>query len=246
MSCNNYNTESGTPIQFAGSLPDGFCHTTWPATFSAFLAAFTGSLPGSYSTFIIQSETPSAANRDKIWAKVSDACIPLGLFVFYDGSWKRFIPHHLPPGCIIDYWDSTLDETDHAANARKITYLDVYDETYSALTDATSPFWRVCDGTNGTPDLRGRFRLGAGDNPDATITDRLPATYVGSETVILTAEQLPTLNVPLGTGSSAGLTAAARATSPAASLALNAGGNGHPNIPPAACMYAIMRTSRTI
>ena len=44
--------------------------------------------------------------------------------------------------------------------------------------------WKICDGTNGTPDLRNRFIVGAGDDYDLDETG-------GSESVTLTAGNLP-------------------------------------------------------
>lgn len=44
--------------------------------------------------------------------------------------------------------------------------------------------WVICDGDNGTPDLRDKFVLGAGENHDVGETG-------GSEEVTLTVEQLP-------------------------------------------------------
>lgn len=44
--------------------------------------------------------------------------------------------------------------------------------------------WALCDGQNGTPDLRGRFVLGAS-------TDHSLGTSGGSETVALTIDQIP-------------------------------------------------------
>lgn len=44
--------------------------------------------------------------------------------------------------------------------------------------------WHICDGTNGTPDLRGRFVLG-------NSASYAVGTTGGSETVELTVEQMP-------------------------------------------------------
>lgn len=44
--------------------------------------------------------------------------------------------------------------------------------------------WALCDGTNGTPDLRGRFVLGESDSHQIGATG-------GSEEVTLTVEQMP-------------------------------------------------------
>lgn len=44
--------------------------------------------------------------------------------------------------------------------------------------------WALCDGENGTPDLRGRFLLGASD-------DHIMGETGGEEEVTLTVEQMP-------------------------------------------------------
>ncbi|QKF93722.1 phage tail collar domain-containing protein [Fadolivirus algeromassiliense] len=49
--------------------------------------------------------------------------------------------------------------------------------------------WALCDGTNGTPDLRGKFILGAGQG--AGLTNRVLKAVGGVETVTLTTDQIP-------------------------------------------------------
>jgi hypothetical protein len=54
------------------------------------------------------------------------------------------------------------------------------------------PTWALCDGQNGTPDLRGRFILGNGQG--AGLTNRLEGATGGAETVTLTEAQMPAHN----------------------------------------------------
>jgi microcystin-dependent protein len=49
--------------------------------------------------------------------------------------------------------------------------------------------WAVCDGTNGTPDLRGRFILGSGQG--AGLTSRIINNSGGRETITLTTTEMP-------------------------------------------------------
>lgn len=49
--------------------------------------------------------------------------------------------------------------------------------------------WALCDGTNGTPDLRQRFITGAGDNPVVPGTGYTPGSTGGADQVTLTATQ---------------------------------------------------------
>ena len=51
------------------------------------------------------------------------------------------------------------------------------------------PTWALCDGSNGTPDLRGRFILGGGQG--VGLINRLFDTSGGFETVILSDAQMP-------------------------------------------------------
>ena len=49
--------------------------------------------------------------------------------------------------------------------------------------------WAICDGQNGTPDLRGRFILASGNG--ANLTNRTLNQKSGEENVTLTAAQMP-------------------------------------------------------
>jgi microcystin-dependent protein len=49
--------------------------------------------------------------------------------------------------------------------------------------------WKLCDGTNGTPDLRGRFVLSSGQG--SGLTARYVGQTGGAETVELTESQMP-------------------------------------------------------
>lgn len=242
MSCDIYSNASGLPVQKAGAMPSGYCFTTWPQLFSDILEALILSMPGNFAGFVVGSSEPAESDRDKAWLKVSNGCAPLGLFLFYNGSWKRAIPHHLQPGSIIDYYDVTLDPNDHAENSVKISFLDVYDETYTPGTPAVNPFWRVCDGTNGTPDLRGRVRVGAGTG--TLLTDRKQGESSGTEQHTLSLSEIPTIQMPISSG--VGSVSAFNAGTKTADVALNTGGAAHNNMQPYYVVYPIIRTSRML
>lgn len=55
---------------------------------------------------------------------------------------------------------------------------------WSGAADKVPAGWLLCDGTNGTPDLRGRFVVGAGGSYS-------PGDKGGANTVTLTTEQMP-------------------------------------------------------
>jgi hypothetical protein len=78
---------------------------------------------------------------------------------------------------------------------------------WSGLITADFPSnWKLCDGANGTPDLRGRFILCAGQGTN--LTNRLIRATGGAETVSLTLSQMPrhshTYNSKGGTGQISG------------------------------------------
>ena len=50
--------------------------------------------------------------------------------------------------------------------------------------------WKLCDGKNGTPDLRGRFILGSGQG--SGLTNRSTGQTGGTETHTLTIDEMPT------------------------------------------------------
>ena len=65
--------------------------------------------------------------------------------------------------------------------------------------------WKLCDGNNGTPDLRGRFVLSSGSG--SGLTARSVGQAGGAETVALTEEQMPSHShgVSARTGNSTGV-----------------------------------------
>ena len=76
--------------------------------------------------------------------------------------------------------------------------------TIVAFNSATPPAgWTLCDGNNGTPDLRGRFILGAGQGTN--LTNRKITTTGGAETHTLTIDQMPQHSHSAGGGSNSWL-----------------------------------------
>ncbi len=57
--------------------------------------------------------------------------------------------------------------------------------------------WALCDGTNGTPDLRGKFVLGSGQGTG--LTSRLLGDKGGEETHLLTLDEIPAHNHDINT-----------------------------------------------
>ena len=104
----------------------------------------------------------------------------------------------------------------------------------------------LCDGNNGTPDLRGKFVAGAG-NPDYT-----PGSTGGAETVTLTEAEIPshkhTTNIdgghviPGNGGSSFPYGGAGTYSSTVFSMSNTGGGGAHENRPPYHALCYIMKT----
>ena len=102
--------------------------------------------------------------------------------------------------------------------------------------------WALCDGTNGTPDLRDRFVLGVGNNYSLGDTG-------GSETVTLTADQMPkhrhqyydytSDNIKYSSGSTSAYVSSA--TSAIRLTDISGKDQPHPNMPPYYALYYIMK-----
>ena len=114
---------------------------------------------------------------------------------------------------------------------------------WSGSVDEIPPKWALCDGQNGTPDLRGRFIVGAG------------GTYAvgakgGFDTVTLSVAQMPSHKHGIygdQSGSGSLVPMATQKTTPIASVErtdviTNTGGSqAHENRPPYYALCYIMR-----
>lgn len=113
---------------------------------------------------------------------------------------------------------------------------------WSGAADAIPTGWQLCDGSNGTPDLRGRFVLGAG-------TTHTVGSTGGSEEVTLTTEQMPEhthfFNLNAGASSETSTFMALASCNVRAVESLESGESGgnqpHPNMPPYYALAYIMR-----
>lgn len=245
MSCNAYENGSNSPITFGGTLSPSVCYTTPQAYFLEVRNALVATLPGNYAGLVVGDATPAVSDQGKLWYRTDSVCTPMGLFVFYNGKWVRAIPHHMPPGSIIPYYSASFG-SDHAVNRRIVTYLDVYEQAYSAGADATNPFWRICDGTSGTIDLRARTIVGGGDGSASSLSNRMQSDKAGSETVTLQLSNIPSLAINAGSNGGTGA-AVMGGNTVTGTISVNGTGNGpHDNMPPYYVLYWIQRTSRTV
>lgn len=103
--------------------------------------------------------------------------------------------------------------------------------------DTVPDGWAICDGTNGTPDLRGRFILGVSEKHALGETG-------GEEKVTLTVDQMPKHAHSMGgTGySTAGsLSIGFDVSAPIRSTSLTGGDKAHNNMPPFYALIYIMK-----
>ena len=113
---------------------------------------------------------------------------------------------------------------------------------YSGEAETVPEGWAVCDGQNGTPDLRGRFILGVSETHPMGETG-------GAEEVTLTAAQMPTHVHSYAVGPAISGNAVAFSTQTTSSpvtqqtglINSNGGSLPHPNMPPYYALIYIMK-----
>lgn len=257
MSCESYSNGSSPQVEHAmGSLTDGFCPTTLQEIADEFAAKLISVLPTAFSTFTIGSSTPDPEDQDKPWLRLDPVdCEPMGFFLYWSGGWRRATPLAPCPGTVSHVYLNPTPADEEAA----ITAIELLDMP-GGVDDGFGPFWRLCDGLNGTPDLRGRFIVGAGDgtagNPlDTDITSRAQAVEGGAEGTVLVRDNLPadtftraagvTSIITGGTGTFA-LIASGGATGTSIAPFKTPSGTAHSNLPPFTAIYPIMRTTRLV
>ena len=137
--------------------------------------------------------------------------------------------------------------TQHIRNAIPPGIILAY---YSSTTPSTAPEgWVICDGQNSTPDLRGRFILGADPRRP---TDRAPNLFGGEENVTLYEHQIPphthseyytqigNTGINAGNGGRSVANTHLFAQQPTGTTG---GGQSHNNMPPYWILIYIMKTS---
>lgn len=236
-----------------GTLPPDFCPATEQERADGYAAEMTVEVPGSNTSVIIQQSTPGADDRDKLWVKTDGDGNPQGEFIFSPdvGDWVRATPFGttVPTGQIIDWYYA-----DTEANAKTASKL--LGQENEPNPNPANPYWLFCDGTSGTPDLRGRVMMGAGAG--AGLTARTNGQILGEETHLLITAEIPDLpdanGRTLGTGAfGGGLTTGLSAmmdngtvspTDPSMIQLPSGGGLAHNNIQPSVCSWKLMKSSR--
>lgn len=139
-----------------GTFPPGYCYPTDPQRFLLDICKkINAFLPGSYSTFVLGSTTPIAEDRGKPWIKLGSDGEFLGVYTYSNGQWVT--QTIFTTGDIMMFSGSP--------------------------NDVVAP-WYLCNGENGTPDLRGKFILGWSDA-------RPVGTTGGEEEHTLTIAEMP-------------------------------------------------------
>lgn len=145
----------------------------------------------------------------------------LGMFFFYDGgTWYSLNEWVRAAG------SNTVSLTGNASVSGTVTAATVTAQNYTLNSTGNGPVpqggiimwsgavasiptgWALCDGSNGTPDLRERFIVGAGgDNPTVGVNGGFGGSYNPGNTgglngVALTVAQMPSHNHSMGTAGS--------------------------------------------
>lgn len=235
------------PILFGSQalpVPSNTCWTTPQAFFDLFVQYMTGSLPGGFSGVIISDVEPGINERDKLWIKLV-AGMPEGFFLFYSGAWNPALPNPIAPGTIV------FDGTNYGNQIQAQAAIYLIDGG-----TAGNPFWSLCDGNFGTPNLLGRVPACSGQGGGLTLRNFGDA--LGVETHVLTLNEIPNhthgmpndvngIRTTLGPGfgnnnddaAAGGAGFMGRST-----FASEGGGAAHINMQPTGFLWARMRTAR--
>ncbi len=104
---------------------------------------------GPFTPYVISSTTPVVNDQDKIWAKIDANGRPTGLYLFYNGYWRKFFTGKV--GQISMF------------NGNPTTYFDTTGLGWTPQSGNNTEWdgWAICNGQNGTPNLSNQFIVGA-------------------------------------------------------------------------------------
>jgi hypothetical protein len=105
----------------------------------------------------VGSSPPSSSLTNKVWYKTDAAGRPVGVFMFYNGNWRKV------------YTGVGIGHIIMCA-----FYQGLFDGTGRGIIGGDWDGWAVCNGQNGTPNLEGYFPVG-GANGDGF---GFPGTWV--------------------------------------------------------------------
>jgi hypothetical protein len=99
-----------------------------------------GTVQGSYIPYVIGETTPAVSDQDKLWFRLDAAGRPLGLFFYYNGSWRR---------------QNTGLFNEVRMYAGNPSFF--FDATGKGIVGSEWDGWALANGLNGTPNLTDRF-----------------------------------------------------------------------------------------
>jgi hypothetical protein len=238
-----------TPLN-VGSLPQGFCPTTYQDMLAGFGAALSVSIPAT-SGFTISTTKPSITTN--VWFRVDSLNRFIGVYLFGQGAWLS--AHPLVPGLCQWYFSGLPD-------------FNTFDGSDSgSIGPASGPMWQQAKDGNGTL-IAAKFIVSAGTLPSTAVlslggvggeeqhtliaaeltlhnhfiinTDTVPTSApVGPTSINFLAE-----NYTGGTGANC-YTLNASTTQPTVGLSSTVGQNNpHNNMPPYVVGYLLQRTAR--
>lgn len=129
----------------------------------------------------VGSSPPTSALTNKVWFKTDAAGRPTGVFMFYNGNWRRV------------YSGGIGDVKMFVGNPSGL-----FDGTGRGVVGGFQDGWALCNGQNGTPNMTDRFVVGATWNGSNWVSavEGVPAKTQGGVGVFnLTASQVPAMSV---------------------------------------------------
>jgi len=144
-----------------------------------------------FALFNYGSATPDPANQDRPWARIEANGTPLGWYFFYNGAWRRI--SGLPVGTIVNYKGPSSN----------------FDGTGKGIAGTQTDGYLLCNGNNGTTNLRDRFIVGgssySGGLWRTDVDPSEPGISSGGVSVVsLKRDNLPELQVNLPIGADGG------------------------------------------
>lgn len=114
-----------------GSLPEGYCFSSYQTLLNDFFNLSSGYGPGNYSFFNYGNTEPAVDDRNKPWLRLNADGSRDDWYVFYTGQWLA--PYRVPPS---------------SSERRLWVGLEADLATYDggevgAVSDTTGPFWEV-------------------------------------------------------------------------------------------------------
>lgn len=160
----------------------------YPADYNALLDKLTtggglnGTIPDNAGGGIyVGSTPPSSALTNKVWYKTDGAGRPLGVFMFYNGNWRKV------------YTGVAINEVRMYAGP-----YSVFDGSGRGLVGGDVDGWALCNGQNGTLNLEGYFITGGAWSGSQWVARADGPTYKASGgqrgQVYCTNNNLPPLN----------------------------------------------------